>query len=224
MLEFLPIKIESTLDWSLIIAIIAVASYYFGKLITEVRPKKENKFAIYTEGVVFIVLFVLFPTIALYPAGFQKLDTSLALGVMLIFAIQGSLTYGFGKAVDEFNNQIKADEVNKMPYSGSLFYVLFVFFMTEYGLTQLIITEGNSLYYSLASIFFLFLALTEAATLYGLRTAKDYPEVTIHLNNGDKLSGGMVKIEESSVSLVHVNKKYCIRNDNILYIEEKIKK
>jgi len=66
MLEFLPIKIETTLDWTLVLAIVAALAYYFGKLINEVKPTKETDFSNYLEGGMFLILYVIFPALILY--------------------------------------------------------------------------------------------------------------------------------------------------------------
>ena len=63
MIEILPIKIDSVVDFSLIIAILGGIAIYFGKLINEVSWKKEEKYAYYVHGSVFLVLFVIFPVV-----------------------------------------------------------------------------------------------------------------------------------------------------------------
>lgn len=62
----LPIKIENTLNWSLVIAIIGAIAYYFGKLISEAKPLKEKKEVNYIEGIFFLMLFILFPLLIYY--------------------------------------------------------------------------------------------------------------------------------------------------------------
>ena len=83
MIEILPIKIESVVDFSLIIAILGGLAIYFGKLISEVLWKKEDKYAYYVQGGVFLVLFVIFPPLVLYTI----FESGLILMVPLLYPV-----------------------------------------------------------------------------------------------------------------------------------------
>lgn len=57
------LKIETTLDLSLTIAILTAIIFYFGKLISEVQPTKENNYTNYVAGLFFVLLYLIFPVV-----------------------------------------------------------------------------------------------------------------------------------------------------------------
>lgn len=63
---FETLKIETTLDFSLIFLILGAITFYFGKLISEVQSTRENKYANYVAGVLFTLLYLLLPLMIIF--------------------------------------------------------------------------------------------------------------------------------------------------------------
>lgn len=68
---FETLKIETTLDFSLIFIILGAITFYFGKLISEVQSTKENKYANYVAGVFFTLIYLLLPLMLIFQ--FEKI-------------------------------------------------------------------------------------------------------------------------------------------------------
>jgi hypothetical protein len=65
-IDFSNIKLNSTLDLSLILFIFGLFSYYFGKLIEECKPTKDVKQVTYMSGAFFIFFYILLPGLIIY--------------------------------------------------------------------------------------------------------------------------------------------------------------
>jgi len=66
MIEILPIKIESTLDWSILLLVFSGIAFYFGKIINEVSPYRANDYSNYENGFVFVLTQVILPLLILF--------------------------------------------------------------------------------------------------------------------------------------------------------------
>jgi len=56
---------------SIIIALLGIITYYFGKIISDTRPQKEVRSVSYIEGFYFLVIFVVLPLLIVYYISYQ---------------------------------------------------------------------------------------------------------------------------------------------------------
>ncbi len=252
MIQFLPIQVQSTFDWSLVFAIVAGIAFFFGKLINEVSPYKENKYSIYVSGAIFVVLFVIFPPLVLYTIFESKLIT---LPLWWAIGIQFIVTWYLGKRLNVFLKiqRMKLDNVtsdlvikktqliinkNKLlkkynsaeqsKWAFEIFYfkkishwLLFLFALINYWLTSSVIVIGAKPIYLFLSLLFLLISISCLAVLYAWNDTK-YPQVTVHMDDGEKLKGELTKIDEGFINIIGNNKVYNIIDRKVKYIEVEI--
>lgn len=134
MIDLTTINIDSTLDLSLIIFIIGIFSYYFGKIIEEVKPTKETRQVTYMSGIFFILIFVALPLLVIYefsnnliiiPGTFWWLFGVFILQTLLFFIlhkkiqtynlVKSGYSYFFGEKVEEYTSNL----INSLGISGS---------------------------------------------------------------------------------------------------------
>jgi hypothetical protein len=76
------------------IAVIGVISYYFGKLISDARPQREVRSVSYIEGISFLIIFILIPSILIYYFNQQISFINYLKPYSLLFILLGyGLTY-----------------------------------------------------------------------------------------------------------------------------------
>lgn len=66
MISLSSYRIENLIDASLLLALFGFICYYFGKLISDAQPQKEERTATYIRGFFFIVLYLIFPITIIY--------------------------------------------------------------------------------------------------------------------------------------------------------------
>ncbi len=249
MIEFLPIKIESTLDWSLIFTIVAGIAFFFGKLINEVSPYKENKYAIYVSGVVYVVLFIIFPPLVLYTifeSRFLGISYWLALAIHFILTwYLGKRLYAFNKIqrmkLDKFATELADKKTKAIMGSNRLlkrfagersseelltkFYfgkmphlLLFLLAILNYWLLACVLVAGAKPILIFLSGLFLLITMSCLAVFYARADVK-YPQVTVHLDNGEKIEGELTKIDEGFINVIGDNRVYHILDGKVNYIE-----
>ncbi|MEM3154446.1 MAG: hypothetical protein QW165_02650 [Candidatus Woesearchaeota archaeon] len=57
----LPIQVSNVVDFSLILTLVGIVSYFFGRLMYEVGWQREDKFSNYVHGFLFLCFFVFLP-------------------------------------------------------------------------------------------------------------------------------------------------------------------
>ncbi|MEK6959981.1 MAG: hypothetical protein AABX47_02325 [Nanoarchaeota archaeon] len=251
MIEFFPIKIESVTDWSLIFALVAGIAFFFGKLINEVSPYKESKYAIYVSGASYLILFVIFPPLILYTifeAHFFKIPYVWALVLhfllawylgqrlnsyqaqrMKLDATVRNLTLeksqqiiNKNKILKKFANLDQAksglDTVyfKKMPQ-----WLLLLFAILNYWFAASVLFSGAKPILMFLSLLFLLVSMSCLAVFYAHANSK-YPQVTVHLDSGEKLEGELTKIDEGFINIIGNNRVYHIIDSKVKYIEVEI--
>lgn len=104
MIDLTIIKIDSTLDLSLIIFIIGLFSYYFGKLIEETNPTKEVRQVTYMSGILFIFLFVALPILIIYQfSNYLLFMSGTSWWLFGVFVLQTLLFFILHKKVQAYN-------------------------------------------------------------------------------------------------------------------------
>ena len=252
MIEFLPIKIETTFDWSLILAIVGGIAFYFGKLINEVSPLKENKYSIYVHGAVFVVLYVLFPPLVIYTI-LQK--HILTINWIVALLLQFVISYYLGLRLKSFNlekiklkdyvskivdtktkeiySKVKLleknkNKVNSMGVFDSFFFgripdwILIILAILLYWFTYCVLIKDVQPILVFLSILMLVVSLSILAILQSWNNVRKYPVVTIHLENGKELKEELTKIEEGFINIISGNKIYHITDSRVLFIEKDV--
>jgi len=252
MLEILPIKVETVVDLSLIIAILSGVAVYFGKLINEVSWKKEEKYAYYVHGSVFLVLFVIFPPLVLYTI-FENVFISINL--YLALTIQFLIAWYLGKRLKVYSvMRVKlgdfvkklTQEKTKKVYQKIKFlkkpenarfpervfdwfylkrlpdWLLWLFALLNYWFTAIVIYSKAKPILIFMSILFLFVSISVIAILNSWNSVKFYPVVNVHLEDGSILKGELTKIDAGFVNLLDGNKIYHITDSKVRYIEKEI--
>ena len=251
-IHLLPVNIKSTTDWSLFIAVIGAIAFYFGKLISEVSPLKENKYVNYVQGTIFIALFVIFPPLVLYTLS-QKYN--FIINPYVAFILQLIIISYLGYRLNclnmekiklkEYINKIvkkKTEEVsarlnlktskNKKSDNNAFNtvffwkipnYLLLVLSILIYYLTLCVILTDVKIIILFISILFTLVSISIIAIIYGWNIIGwKYPLVTIYLDNGSKLKGELTKIEEGFINIIDGNKIYHINSSKSLYIKKEI--
>ncbi len=251
MIEFLPIKIESVTDWSLIFALVAGIAFFFGKLINEVSPYKENKYAIYVSGASYLILFVIFPLLILYTifeSHFLKIPYIIALILHFLLAFYlgkrlnayqvqrmkldktvSNLTLqksqqiiDKSKILKKFANLDQAESGFQAVYFKKLpQWLLMLFAILNYWFTASVLFSGAKPILMFLSLLFLLISMSCLAVFYAHRNSK-YPQVTVHLDSGEKLQGELTKIDEGFINIIGENRVYHIIDSKVKYIEVEI--
>jgi hypothetical protein len=248
--QFLPVKIESVLDWSLIVAFVGGISFYFGKIMNEVYYTKENKYSIYNLGTVFIAQNIILPILVIYTV-FQKypfkINSSLALIILFIISGCFGLKYNSFRIetlkkkkeileiVDKQTKEIISHNktlANNATSSISLYdrimfrripnWFLFTTSLILIWLSYCVIVDDTQPIIVFISLLLLITSLSVIAILQSWNSVRKYPLVRVHLNNGEKLEGDLTKIEEGFININNGNKIYHIIDSNVLYIEKDI--
>jgi len=252
MIDFLPIQIQSTFDWSLVLAIVAGIAFFFGKLINEVSPYKENKYAIYVSGGIFVILFLIFPPLVLYTifaSKFYGISLWWALGIHFIITwYLGKRLYVFNRIqrmkMDKFTSELAIKKTKEIIDSNKVlkkfasaegaknaferFYfkkiphwLLLIFTLLNYWLTICLLNAGAKPILIFLSLLFLLVSLSCIAVFYAWNDVK-YPQVTVHMDDGEKLQGELTKIDEGFINIIGDNRVYHIIDSKVKYIEVEI--
>lgn len=252
MIEFLPVTISSTLDLSLVLGIVAIIAFFFGKLINEVSPYKENKYAIYTSGAFFVIIFVIFPPIVLYTVFESKFITFnylIALGLHFILSwflgkrlqmyrlIQRMKLEGFltnltldktKKVLEEHKFLKKLANIEQAESGLKSFYfkklpqwLMLLFAILNYWFAIIVFSSGAKPILMFLSSLFIIINLSCLAVFYAYNNVK-YPQVTAHLDDGEKIKGELAKIDEGFINIIGNNKVYHIIDSKVKYLEVEI--
>jgi len=252
------LTLDPVLEVSLIITILGLIVFYFGRLIADTKVERYNKMDYYFQGLFFSVFYLYLPLIVSY---FIK-DYFNLLGVITLIIhviILGILSSNL-KAnnlirrnilLKEFKKRLKAEfekrkkednlsgKILKNVESDSLVSTN-IFFHYEipiswFGNRKFLFTLSIIMILSFASIrtfdifYFisfatLFLGLTSIALAYGFGNnpySINYPKAEILLDNGDKISGNIIK-HGDFVHIIKDNKKTFINKDKIVKIDEDV--
>ena len=251
MIEILPIKVESVVDFSLIIAILGGIAIYFGKLISEVSWKKEEKYAYYVSGSVFLVLFVIFPPLVLYTIFESKY---IPINLYWALVIQFIITWYLGKRLkvysvmrvklEDFVKKLTQEKTKQVydkigwkslqnkAFPENIFnwfflkrlpdWFLWLCALFNYWFTASVLYSNAKPILIFVSVLFLFVSLSIIAVLNSWNNVNNYPLVTVHLEDGSCLKGELTKIDTGFVNILDGNKVYHITDSKVKYIEKEV--
>ena len=245
--DFSSIKIETAFDWSLILAILGALSFYFGKLISDVKPSEENKYMNYLNGFTFLILFGLFPITALITFNdyLPKIHWLIAIAAQYIIFYYFNLKLkalnieraGQRKLVlkqaieksKELSNKFKSIKkyadinhikgvINSLSYAKVSSKKLFALTIINYFLTTQVFESNTTALLVLFSGILCLMSTSITAFLYGWSSINAWPEIWISFN-GKKKKYMLIKIQENYI-VVEKNKKILMINkDKIDFLE-----
>jgi hypothetical protein len=237
--------IQSWLPYlSVILILINVIIYYFGKLISSVRPQRESRIIIYLNGLLFSAIIIGVPLIIIMSFSEILINASfwIYLTITLIVAILLSkrltsqhLDYNSVKEFADFKVQntlkpimsffnfnykkfkIIHDYIHKSKIGN--FEGIFVSFVSLSFFYKSLFLENMPM--TFISGLFLFFILSSVATLYSWRSVKR-TNITIILKDKTKIKGIFKKFQEDYLEIITKEKNIIIPLNSINYFETNI--
>lgn len=248
MIEIFSIRIETALDLSLVAAFTSAVAFYFGKIINEISPKKEDPYINYVDGFVFLTLFIVFPVLVFYAAQnyVQTISTIIVLCVQIIIILVLSARYNAFQIErlnlrDVFNKEVAeksaalSEKIKPIPSNTSHSFVgrfldvaifarfpnwlLIIFAVITINAAIKIAFSPESPILVFTSLFIAFASTSITAALFGWNRVKRYPKITVYLVNGTKKTGQLTKIDGGYVSMFVKRKITHISESQILMME-----
>lgn len=231
------LEIKSISDYAILLGIIGVTVFYFGKIIGEVRHTKENNYVNYIAGSIFVLFTMCVPIIFLNVLSKKSiivlLNKDFAIIILLLVTLLMAIKYakysqeklGLKETYFEITgNLIKKwfKRVFTSGYAGK--FTLFVIAnIVIWSFWSVLSQTTNLIAVILAIITTIYIYNTMAIVDTWTEIKQHYPAI-IHLMSGKSIKGNLIKIEEGFINVCDKNNIYhCIEN-NIEYIEKKIVK
>jgi hypothetical protein len=239
-------------DWSVLIALGGVVVFFFGKIISEISPQREEHYSNYVAGLFFSLTFIAVPA-ALLLMVLEKVPYYLpvvwAVIIQLILLPIHSLRvqmYQVEKLhLTEKVHNLTLERTEKIykelplpqeslnhPFLKKALHfafnsrlpdmLLWLLVAAHLWLTISIVRSSPVLVLSLLSGLSLLLVLSSTAFLKSWYKTKPYPDVKVHLDDGTIYEGELWKIENDFVT-VHVEDKILhLAKDRIRVLEKSI--
>jgi hypothetical protein len=89
MIEFGTFTVDTSIGLSIVLVIFGALAFFFGKLIEEIKPTKEERTVTYISGTLFLMLYLIFPSLVIY--SFRSYFIGYKINLLVAFIVQSTL-------------------------------------------------------------------------------------------------------------------------------------
>ena len=212
--------------YSIIILIFSSLFLYFGKIIQDIQVNEGDKFDLFINGFMFIIMLFVLPLLSALLLIINNIQTYDQTIVDILIFIQIATILPPVFYVKEYSK--KRDEgksIKKERYKVNFKYILPCFIISIINCSITLYSYGNfkqaldifSLTYLLLSLIILIFTFTALAGVFGYNHTY-YPTVTVHMNSAPYSNVKLIKYGKT-VRISHAGKPILINKENIDYIE-----
>jgi hypothetical protein len=220
-------EISSLFDISVIVAVFGAMILYFGKIMCDINVGFHEKLDYSIPGLIFVLVWVILPSVAAYTIYMQTISTLKTLNIMSlinpIVLIIAVLLLICGKKHIDLNKKGKISKDSKdffIKYVGNdivlFLYACIAFLITFYDYSFIEIDLMNFVFSIIGTIFI----LTLSAMISAYNKIKEYPNVRFFLQDGSSVDGIVIKYADFIKVLENRKKEVKINKNVILKIEK----